>query len=42
MFLTLCLDDARVEITRRFYERLGCNFTLSNMAIAVCRITRPL
>jgi len=26
MFLTLCLNDSKVEITRRFYERLGYNF----------------
>jgi hypothetical protein len=26
MFLTLCLDDSRAEITRRFYERLGLEF----------------
>lgn len=27
MFLTICLDDSKVEITRRFYERIGHQFT---------------
>lgn len=27
MFLTLCLADAEFELSRRFYERLGCQFT---------------
>ena len=27
MFLTLCLDSARLEVSRRFYERLGLTFS---------------
>ena len=27
MFLTLCLDKTRVELTRRFYQQLGSNFS---------------
>jgi hypothetical protein len=27
LFLTLCLDTSRIEISRRFYERLGLNFS---------------
>jgi len=26
VFLTLCLDKARVEVSRSFYQRLGLDF----------------